>query len=114
MNQLEELSDLVEITTTVALSSDAERLATAIVTEKVAACVQITGPIQSVYEWEGKIQIGTEYGLKLKTTVEAMRGAIAFLKQNHPYDLPEMVVHFAKTSPEYGDWVHRVTCRDAD
>ncbi len=100
-----QLADLVEITTTVEHQVDANRLATEIVSQRLAACVQISGPIFSVYQWKGSIHNGQEFVLKLKVTSDGLSNAIAFLKANHPYELPKIIVNQVKASTEYAQWV---------
>ena len=101
------LADLLEITTTVEHESEANRLAMDLVTQKLAACVQILGPIQSIYEWNGSVQNSSEFGLKLKVAPDSLNNVVSYLKKNHPYDLPEIIVHQVKASPEYADWVQK-------
>lgn len=101
-----QLADLVEITTTVEHQADANRLATEIVSQRLAACVQISGPIFSVYQWNGSIQNGQEFGLKLKVASDGLANAVAFLQANHPYELPEIIVNQVKASTEYAQWVN--------
>lgn len=102
-----QLADLVEIITTVEHQADANRLATEIVSQRLAACVQISGPILSVYEWNGSIQNAQEFGLKLKVASDGLTNAIAFLRANHPYELPEIIVIHVKASMEYAQWVNK-------
>ncbi len=101
-----QLADLVEITTTVEHQADANRLATEIVSQRLAACVQISGPIFSVYRWNGSIHSGQEFGLKLKVASDGLANAVAFLQENHPYELPEIIVNQVKASAEYAQWVN--------
>ncbi len=101
-----QLADLVEITTTVEHQADANRLATEIVSQRLAACVQISGPIFSVYQWKGFIHSGQEFGLKLKVASDGLANAVAFLRANHPYELPEIIVNQVKASTEYAQWIN--------
>jgi periplasmic divalent cation tolerance protein len=104
---LRQLPDLVEVTTTVGTEADAKRLAVELVTKRIAACVQITGPIESVYEWDGITQIGPEFGLKLKVAPQSIESAVDYLNANHPYELPEIILHPVKCSQNYADWVNK-------
>jgi periplasmic divalent cation tolerance protein len=79
------------IYTTTDNAADAERLAAALVTEQRAACVQIDGPIRSVYCWEGRQETSREWRLMIKTTASAAEAACRWLASEHPYDEPEIV-----------------------
>ncbi len=57
----------------------------------MAACVNIVGPIRSVYRWKEKIEHEEEYLLLIKTTAEAPSGLQAAFQELHPYELPECV-----------------------
>jgi periplasmic divalent cation tolerance protein len=108
-SDLHGLMDVFEVTTTVELLADANRLASELISKRLAACVQITGPIHSVYEWNNLIQSGQEYSMKLKVSPRGVASAIAFLKSNHPYTLPELIVNQVKASSEYANWVDQQT-----
>lgn len=106
MNQSHELAI---VTTTVANLDDAKRLANELVRANLVACVQIDGPLQSVYRWGGEVRFETEYRLTLKT-----RSAICISLQQellsiHPYDEPQIVITSADASRGYRDWVVQQT-----
>ena len=84
----------------------AKALARALVEENLAACVQLTEGIQSIYRWEGKICEEQEVLLAAKTTEPKWLEILAFIKSAHPYDLPEILA-FAPEQYErqYGKWV---------
>ena len=91
--------------TTVSKADDAERLAHGLVAESLAACVQIEGPIRSVYRWEGKVETAAEYRLLVKFIPARGRAVEAWLLQNHPYTTPEWVVLRAEHIAEkYLSW----------
>jgi periplasmic divalent cation tolerance protein len=76
------------------------------VAERLAACVQVVGPIHSVYRWQGALENATEWLLLVKTTSErfgALRDAVV---ARHPYDVPEVVaVPIEAGLPEYLGWI---------
>lgn len=81
-------------------------MAFALVEKNLAACVQLTEGIQSIYRWEGKICEGEEVLLAAKTTASKWLEISIFIQRQHPYDLPEILAF----SPEqyegqYGKWV---------
>ncbi len=98
------------ILTSVETENDGLQLARDIVEEGLAACVQMSAPGKSTYCWQGELQCANEYYLNIKTTKEASASAIAWLKQHHPYDLPEILCMDAKTSSAYLQWIHVNTC----
>ena len=76
----------------------------------MAACVNISAEITSVYRWHGKIQSDTEHQLVIKTTRERYDALQAWIRDNHPYDLPEILaLPVADGLPGYLDWVKECT-----
>jgi len=59
--------------------------------EKLAACVQISAPVSSYYLWEGKVQKDLEVQLFLKSREDKLPELQAFLKKEHPYDVPQLI-----------------------
>jgi periplasmic divalent cation tolerance protein len=70
----------------------AKRIAHLLVEERLAACVQLTPPTLSVYEWNGEVQGAEEIGLIIKTSRSVARQTIERLVELHPYDVPEAIV----------------------
>lgn len=84
----------------------AEKLAAALVEERVAACVNILAPCASVYRWKGDVQHDEEHPLLIKTTREAYAALEAAIRARHPYELPEIVaVPIERGLPAYLDWL---------
>ncbi len=79
------------VLTTIGLKDAAERLAQQLVERRIAACVNIVGPIRSVYRWKDKIEHEQEYLLLIKTTAVQTERLRAALRELHPYELPECV-----------------------
>jgi len=71
---------------------DAERIARALVEERVAACVNIVPGITSIYRWKGTVEQEPELMLVIKTIGERVELLKARLLELHPYELPEVVV----------------------
>ena len=71
---------------------DAQRIARALVEERVAACVNIVPGITSIYRWKGAVEHEGEVLLVIKTIGERVEQLKARLVQLHPYELPEVVV----------------------
>ena len=89
--------------------ASAESCAQYLVKCRHAACVQIDGPIRSVYQWKGEIEADDEFRLLVKTSSQALDGCVAALQKQHPYDLPEIVVLNANASTAYASWVSEQT-----
>ena len=100
------MADARIVLTTVADPDAAAKLAHEVVERRLAACVNIVGPIRSVYRWEGRVQDDSEFLLVMKTTAEQAAKLRATLKSLHPYELPACI-EFAVTggSEEYLAWI---------
>jgi periplasmic divalent cation tolerance protein len=84
----------------------AKGLARALVEMNLAACVQLTGGIQSIYRWEGKICEEHEVLLSAKTTESKWLEISAYIQKTHPYDLPEILAFSPEQyNEQYGKWV---------
>jgi len=86
-------SDLyLQAETTTGSREDAERLATEIVTRRLAACAQIIGPIRSVYHWHGAVQNDEEYLVLFKTRAAIVEQFKRELAELHTYEVPEILL----------------------
>jgi periplasmic divalent cation tolerance protein len=95
--------------TTVSSEADAGKLANVLVTANAAACVQIL-PIRSCYMWDGKVNNDAEYLLLIKTRAVLYDRAAELIKQNHSYEIPEIIsLSVAAGSEGYLDWIDSVT-----
>lgn len=96
---------LVIVTTTLPTEDAADLLATQLVDEKLAACAQVQGPIESTYRWEGAIERAEEWFCHCKTVPERRDALMARIKELHPYEVPEIVaVRAEAVLPEYLAW----------
>jgi periplasmic divalent cation tolerance protein len=84
----------------------AERLADLLVERQLAACVNILAPCRSVYRWKGAVQHDEEHPMLVKTTAERYPELEQAMRENHPYELPEIIaVPIEAGLPAYLDWV---------
>lgn len=84
----------------------ARDLASSLVERRVAACVQVVGPIHSAYRWEGAVQETAEWLLLMKTTDAAFPGLREAIRAAHPYEVPEIVaVPIEAGLDEYLGWI---------
>ncbi|HEX9235997.1 MAG TPA: divalent-cation tolerance protein CutA [Actinomycetota bacterium] len=84
------MSDLVQLLTTLDSNDRALSLARAAVEARLAACVQVIGPITSVYRWEGEIEQAQEFLCLFKTPAGGLDRLVAFVRERHPYETPEL------------------------
>lgn len=88
----------------------AERIADTLVTQGVAACVNVLGECSSVYRWQGKVEHAREVPLLIKTTHAAYPQLESALRKLHPYELPEIIaLPVSAGLPEYLNWVAEQT-----
>jgi periplasmic divalent cation tolerance protein len=103
------MSDLVLVLTTMPDDSRADELARSLVDERLAACVNVHGPMVSMYRWKGQLEREAERQLVIKTTRARLGELEARLRALHPYDVPEFVVIDADSSSAYAAWAADVT-----
>ena len=84
-------SDGLIILNTCPGSITAKNIATDLVANKLAACVQVIPGIQSYFRWAGKVDSKEEYLLVIKTTAACYREVEKSIQALHPYELPEIV-----------------------
>ncbi len=70
----------------------AKNIATALVTKRLVACVNLLPHIESIYQWQGKVESASEVLLVMKTTATHADAALAELRRLHPYEVPEGIV----------------------
>lgn len=94
------------VLTTAATDEHAARIADALVEGRLAACVNIVGPIRSVYRWKGEICRDDERLLIVKTTVARFEEVRQMIRAVHSYALPEVILlPIAEGDPGYLDWI---------
>ncbi|MCU0238009.1 MAG: divalent-cation tolerance protein CutA [Pyrinomonadaceae bacterium] len=98
---------MLVIFTTTPSHLDATILAEKLVSEKLAACVQVLPKMTSFYFWEGKVQHDDEFLLLIKTSDEKYSQIEEFIKANHSYTTPEIVaVKAEKVEANYLNWLN--------
>lgn len=102
--------EFIQVHTTVAKKSDAEKIAKTLVDKKLAACVQIIGPITSVYKWKGKTEMAKEWICTAKTKANFYKKIEKAIKEIHTYELPEIIaIPIVNGSGKYLEWVGKET-----
>ena len=85
---------------------EARRIANALVEERLAACVNIVGAIESVYRWEGQVTTDRETLLIIKTTDDRYEDLEQRVKELHSYSTPEVIAFkIERGSSEYLSWL---------
>ena len=92
--------------TTTASQDEARKIARVLVEHRLAACVNVVGPIDSTYSWLGRVEQSSEYLLIIKTTAAAIPRLQEAIRKAHSYKVPEFVVlSIEDGSPEYLKWL---------
>ena len=101
-------TEYIQVSTTTERKAEAQRMASLLVDRKLAACAQIIGPITSTYRWQGKIRRSKEWLCLLKTPPRHYQAVEKVIKQNHSYELPEIIaVSIVEGNREYFRWVEK-------
>lgn len=107
------MADARLVLTTVGLMEKAEELARSLLERRLAACVNIVGPIRSIYRWKGRIENELEYLLLIKTTAGRAAEIETAFAELHPYELPERVeLSVEGGSAAYLEWIAAQFTRD--
>jgi len=85
------MTDYVVILVTAGSEAEAEKIAKALVEERLAACVNLVSPLRSIYRWEGKIADGREWLLFIKTQADKFSAIASRVKALHSYQVPEVI-----------------------
>jgi periplasmic divalent cation tolerance protein len=102
----EKMKSYIQISTTTETKEQAQTIAQYLVDTKLAACVQISGPITSTYRWKGKVENSQEWLCLIKTRNDLFIKVEAAIKKMHPYETPEIIaVPIVKGSKEYLNWI---------
>jgi periplasmic divalent cation tolerance protein len=104
------MSDALIVFVTVPTRADGERIAEALVAERLAACVNVLGPVRSIYRWQGEVCRDDEHLLMIKSTRARYAALEARVKALHTYDVPEVIaLPIEMGSPEYVGWIESMT-----
>jgi periplasmic divalent cation tolerance protein len=99
------MTDLILILTTMPDDDRVDGVARTLVAERLAACVNVHGPMMSTYAWKGAVERDAERQIVIKTTRARQAAVERRLRELHPYELPEFVVLSADASEAYGAWL---------
>jgi periplasmic divalent cation tolerance protein len=88
----------------------AQRISRVAVENRLAACATLLSDAESIYRWNGRIETARETAVTFKTTQDRLAGLQAFLLEEHPYEVPEVVAwQVSGGAPAYLAWVEQST-----
>jgi periplasmic divalent cation tolerance protein len=104
------VAEYIQVSMTVDKRETARTIGREAVESRLAACVQIVGPISSTYRWKGHIEEAEEWLCLLKTREDLFEQLEQKLRALHPYEVPEIVaVPLVAGNPNYLQWIDRET-----
>jgi periplasmic divalent cation tolerance protein len=104
------MAEYIEVHTTIDSLEGAQKIANAIVSRRLAACVQVSGPITSTYWWQGNMEQAEEWVCTAKARGELYSRLEQAIREVHPYDVPEILaVSVVAGNTDYLTWVSQET-----
>jgi periplasmic divalent cation tolerance protein len=98
--------EAIQVATTTADRADAERIAASLVAKKLAACVQVSGPLESTYRWKEQIETSREWICTIKTLRALYPQVEEAIRKLHSYEQPEIVaLPIVAGCAGYLDWL---------
>jgi periplasmic divalent cation tolerance protein len=100
------MSDFFQVTTSAGSRKEADRIAAELVERRLAGCVQIVGPVRSVYRWQGQVEQADEWLCLVKTSSDRYAAVEAAIRALHSYECPEIIATpFVAGSDAYLTWL---------
>jgi len=100
----------IQVFTTTEKKEDARKIAREVVRKRLAACVQIIGPVSSTYWWKEGIEEAEEWLCVVKSREELYEKLEKAIRAVHPYEVPEILaMPVVKGSPDYLRWLDKET-----
>jgi periplasmic divalent cation tolerance protein len=100
------MTDKVVVLVTAASLKEARKIARGLVQARLAACVNVVPPVESIYRWQGKIENSRERLLVIKTAREIFTEVEAAIRKLHTYTNPEIIcLPIVDGSREYLEWL---------
>lgn len=101
------MTEYIQVVTTAATREDAARIAETLVSRRLAACVQILGPIASTYRWQGAIETASEFQCTVKSRLDLFAQLEQTIREVHSYETPEILATpIVSGSESYLNWLH--------
>ncbi|MGH9716500.1 MAG: divalent-cation tolerance protein CutA [Candidatus Acidiferrales bacterium] len=107
------MSDKIIVLVTCGSPKEARRIARSVVEARLAACVNVLrAPVESIYRWNGKVEIAREFLLVIKATRKRFAALDAEVRRLHSYDVPEILaLPIERGSKAYLAWIDESTKR---
>jgi periplasmic divalent cation tolerance protein len=103
-------TDCVVIWTTIGSTADGRGMASILVTERLAACVNVLPEMESFYRWKGQVEDDREQQLIIKTTTRRVAALQTRIQELHDYEVPEFIVlPVVGGSDAYLNWIREST-----
>ena len=100
------MTEYIQVLTTVEQKIDAEKIAKSLVEKRLAACVQILGPLTSYFHWQGKLDSAAEYLCLIKSREDLFAELESEINSLHPYEVPEILaIPITKGGKGYLNWL---------
>jgi len=100
------MNDYIQVLTTVGSVQEAEKISSALLEKRLAACVQIVGPIASRYRWQGELEQAQEWQCLAKTEAALYERVERAIRSAHPYEEPEILaIPVLAGSKSYLEWI---------
>jgi len=107
------VTGFIQISTTLPERPQADEISRQLIDQRLAACVQVSGPQGSHYRWQGKIEHSEEWLLTAKARAEDFAAVAESIRRLHPYEVPEIIaVEIAAVSADYQRWLVDATDRE--
>ncbi|MEM1557553.1 MAG: divalent-cation tolerance protein CutA [Thermoproteota archaeon] len=98
--------EYIQVLTTVEKKEDALRIAKILLEKRLTGCVQIVGPVSSLYWWKGKIEEAEEWLCIIKSKGDLYGELEKTIRENHPYEIPEIIaMPIAFGDKSYFEWM---------
>jgi len=107
------VSEFCQITTTTETQAEAQKIAAALVEQRLAACVHVSGPVESTYRWQSVVECAQEWVCEAKVRSDRTAAVTSVITELHSYNVPAVVVlPIIETSPAYLQWLRSETKGD--
>ncbi|MBI3840196.1 MAG: divalent-cation tolerance protein CutA [Planctomycetia bacterium] len=102
------MTDTLQVVTATSSKEEAETIARALIERRLAACVQVAGPITSTYHWKGRIESAQEFLCIIKTRESHYLALEDAIRELHSYEVPEILAfQVSAGNRAYLDWLRR-------
>ncbi len=101
------MTGFIQVITTLGSQDDAQKVARALVGQRLAGCVQVIGPISSTYWWKDQVESADEYLCLIKTRADLFDHLAQAIRAVHPYEVPEILaMPVTAGGQSYLDWLN--------